>query len=139
MSVSLTGHCLCGAMRYRVHGEPLATGICHCDDCQRQSGAPFSLNVLVELDHLVLEGDTLKTVETTGTETGEKRERQFCGACGSPLVTLLAEEPEIAVIKAGTLDDRTTLAPEMEVWCDRRHPWLDEDNERGCFPTGLPL
>jgi hypothetical protein len=34
------GGCLCGAVRYRVQGEPRASGICHCRTCRRAASAP---------------------------------------------------------------------------------------------------
>lgn len=133
----ISGHCLCGAVSYHADAEPAATAICHCDDCQRQSGAPFSLNVLVPLDALVLDGE-LQTFQTVGTETGEVRERKFCGVCGSPIFTTIAEMGGLVAIKAGTLNDRSWLEPELDVWCQSKQAWLEQDIERGEFPTGLP-
>jgi len=34
------GGCLCGAVRYRVEGEPEASDICHCETCRRAASAP---------------------------------------------------------------------------------------------------
>jgi hypothetical protein len=36
-----TGGCLCGAVRYESAGEPLFSLLCHCHDCQHQSGSAF--------------------------------------------------------------------------------------------------
>jgi len=138
MSEHLAGRCLCGAVRYRCDGEPMMTVICHCNDCQRQTGSPYSLFVAVNHDELHVEGDTLSTFVTVGEDTGERRERKFCSTCGSPIVSILAEAPGIAFIKAGTLDDRSWLKPEMEVWSDSAQPWLESTEERGVFPRGLP-
>lgn len=137
---SIVGGCLCGAVRYAAPGaEPAAVALCHCDDCQRQSGAPFSLNVVIDADAFRVEdSSTLRTFNTTGQETGEVRDRVFCGDCGSPIYTTLAEMGGMIALKAGTLDDRSWLAPEMELWCDRRHPWVTTGEERGEFATGLP-
>ena len=52
-------------------------------------------------------------------------------------MSILAEAPGIAFIKAGTLDDRSWLKPEMEVWSDSAQPWLAAAEERGLFPRGL--
>jgi hypothetical protein len=41
-----TGHCLCGAVRYRYEGEPVTIGLCQCDRCQRQSGSAFLIGVI---------------------------------------------------------------------------------------------
>ena len=140
MSERLSGGCLCGAVRYDCDGEPMMTALCHCDDCQRSTGSTFSILVAVNREELQLEGDTLATLITIGDEAGERRERKFCSACGSPIVSIIAEAPEIAFIKAGTLDDRSWLEPEMEVWSDSAQPWLANQDaaERGCFPRGIP-
>jgi Glutathione-dependent formaldehyde-activating enzyme len=36
----LEGGCQCGAIRYRVTGEPLMAAICHCTMCRRANAAP---------------------------------------------------------------------------------------------------
>ena len=133
----IAGGCLCGAVRYSAEGEPVAVALCHCNDCQRQSGAPFSLNLVVVAETLNVEGD-LKVFETVGTETGKPRERKFCGTCGSPVITLIEEMPGMAIIKAGTLDDRSWLQPGMDLWTDRKQDWLSIAGERIELPTGPP-
>jgi hypothetical protein len=124
MSDQLDGRCLCGSVTYRCDGEPLATLVCHCEDCQRQTGSSFSILVAVTRAALQVDGDTLAAHVTVGADTGKERQRQFCSKCGSPIVTVLAEQPDVAVIKAGTLNDRSWLSPTMEIWCDSAQPWL---------------
>ena len=136
----VTGHCLCGKLTYSVRdAEPMTVALCHCEDCRRQSGAPFSLNVGFDREALTLEGPT-KTYITTGADTGETRERIFCPECGSPILSILAEASDIVFLKAGTLDDSSWLEPEMEVFTDSAHPWVHdpEASERGLFPRSLP-
>ena len=36
------GRCLCGAVRYRVTGEPIWTAHCHCQSCRRATSAAFA-------------------------------------------------------------------------------------------------
>lgn len=52
-----TGGCLCGQVQYELDGEPVATALCHCTNCQRQSGAAFSVNLLIAESQLTLQGD----------------------------------------------------------------------------------
>jgi hypothetical protein len=138
MSGLLDGRCLCGRLTYRCDGEPLVTAVCHCEDCQRQTGSAFSIFVVVPRATLRVEGDTLATYVTSGADTGEGRQRQFCSKCGSPVVTLLAEQPELAVIKAGTLNDRSWLSPTLEVWCGSAQPWLAPIENSRRLARGVP-
>lgn len=137
---SLSGHCLCGGVSYSADVEPMMVALCHCEDCQRQSGGAFSVNVAIDRTALTIGGDSLRTYETIGADSGQARERIFCSTCGSPLVSILAEAPDMAFIKAGTLDDSSWIAPEIEVFCDSAHPWVHatDNAERGLFARSLP-
>jgi len=53
----LDGRCLCGRLTYHCDGEPLVTVVCHCKDCQRQTGSAFSIFVVVPRATLHVEGD----------------------------------------------------------------------------------
>jgi hypothetical protein len=118
----------------------MATLLCHCTDCQRQTGTAFSIVVGVERDALHVDGDTVSSFTTVGEDTGEAVHRQFCTACGSPIVSLPDATPDLAFIKAGTLNDRSWLEPEMEIWCRSAHPYVTFDDElRGQFPRTVPI
>jgi hypothetical protein len=92
------------------------------------------MNVGVPKADVTVDYNKLQTIETIGTDTHQPRQRMFCGKCGSPILTLLAEMPELAFIKAGTLDDRATLIPQLEVWHERAHGWVENGSERALFP-----
>lgn len=119
-----TGRCLCGDVTYEVTGDLLATAVCHCTHCQRQSGGAFSVNLVVHESQLAVSGD-LKTYEERG-ERGDAVyvRRRFCGSCGSPIVSELARSAGVVAVKAGTLDDTTDVTPTLEVWCIDRQPWV---------------
>jgi hypothetical protein len=123
-SVTRTGRCLCGEVTYEITGDPLATVVCHCDHCQRQSGGAFSVNVVLHTSQLSLSG-TLQTFEETGEhDDGVYVRRRFCGGCGSPIVSELVLTDGVIAVKAGTLDDRSGLRPVVEAWCVDRQPWV---------------
>jgi hypothetical protein len=132
----LTGSCLCGAVKYRAGGEPLVQAVCHCADCQRQSGTAFSVVVGVQRDALTLEGDTLASFTTVNSDHGTDTERQFCSACGSPIVSFSAALPELAFLKAGTLDDGSWLEPSVEVWASSAQPWAPRFEKATSFERG---
>ena|SRR5437764_6787048 len=119
----LSGRCLCGSVRYHVAGEPVMQMVCHCADCQRQTGTAFSVIVGVPRAALSLEGETLASFTTTGEDHGTPTERHFCSACGSPIVSIVGAVPDFAFLKAGTLDDASWLAPGVEIWTRSAQPW----------------
>jgi hypothetical protein len=127
-----TGHCLCGSVSYRFNAEPETVVLCHCGHCRRHSGAAFSVNVLVARDSLEIQG-VPKSYQTVGAENGNLRDRLFCGDCGTPILTILHERPELAIVKAGTLDDSTGLKPSAEVWWRRAQDWIEPNPERARF------
>jgi hypothetical protein len=136
---TLTGHCLCGNVSYTVDSEPLVTAICHCNSCQRQTGSTYSLVVAVPRDSVTLTGDTLANFDTVTEATGTPSHRRFCSNCGSPLVTFADAAPEMAFIKAGTLDNGVDLAPSLEVHCASAFEYAVNDGaERARFPADMP-
>ena len=122
----ITGRCLCGAVSYSVDAEPVVQAVCHCTDCQRQTGNPFSVIVGVPRDAFEVEGDTIATYTTTGEDHGGDTERSFCSECGAPVFSNAAVMPEMTFLKAGSLDDASWLQPAAEVWTSSAQPWAPQ-------------
>ena len=119
-----TGKCLCGAVTFETSGDPIATAVCHCDHCQRQSGGAFSVNVVMHESQLKINGE-LRTYEERGENNDDVYvRRKFCPTCGSPVVSELAKTAGVLAVKAGLLDDRSGVKPTVEVWCVDRQPWV---------------
>src|SRR6185369_16582979 len=117
----ISGGCLCGKIRYTSTAEPVMTAVCHCKNCQKHAGTAFSVIVAVPKGTLSVSGP-LKTFNDTGS-SGKAVRRNFCPECGSPITTDVAAMPDLVFIKAGTLDDTSTLAPTMEIFCNSAQPW----------------
>lgn len=120
-----TGRCLCGAVTYDIEGDPFATAVCHCRQCQRQSGSAFSVNLMLHESQVSVTGD-LGTFEDRG-EAGDAVyvRRRFCASCGSAILSELSQTDGMVAVKAGTLDDTTDLQPLAQVWCVDRQPWVE--------------
>jgi hypothetical protein len=119
----LRGGCNCGAVRYEIAGAPLAVAACHCTSCRKQSGAPFSVNLIVRAGAVSVTGE-LTTFEDPDTESGAPLARQFCPICGTPIRSVPTASPKLVAVKAGTLDAPDAYAPTLHIWTRSALPWV---------------
>jgi len=131
-----SGGCLCGAVRYRLAGEPAMVAVCHCRTCQRNTGSAFSTNVAMPREAVMVEGDTLATFETHAGDDSPPFYRSFCARCGSPVCAQGEAYPGIIFVKAGTLDDPAQVSPTVQIWCDERWPWVQAGANTPGFGAG---
>ncbi len=117
---NLRGGCQCGHVRYVMDGEIHATNVCHCRDCQVQSGSAFGMSLVIEPTAFLLESGALKEFITT-TDSGRQKICAFCPECG---VRIYNATSALMSIKAGTLDDTAWLRPDAHYWVRRRQPWV---------------
>ncbi|CAN5167957.1 GFA family protein [soil metagenome] len=132
----MQGGCLCGRIRYRITAAPLATMVCHCDHCRKQSGSAFSVNLVVADDAFEVVGQE-SVFEDVG-ESGLPVHRHFCSGCGSPIRSLLDAMPGVSAVKAGTLDDGSSLQPQLQIYGSRRQAWLDDVADIPVVPGAPP-
>lgn len=116
------GGCLCGAVRYTLKSEPRATALCHCSQCQKQTGSMFSFNLVVKEADYEQHGETKVFVDAG--DSGQPVYRHFCGSCGSPLYAKIAAAPGKLILKAGSLDSTDGLRPQNEIYTERAADWL---------------
>ncbi|MFM5884827.1 MAG: GFA family protein [Novosphingobium sp.] len=118
--MSLEGGCQCGAVRYRVSGQPQHNALCHCADCRKSAGAPIvGWAAFAEADFAVTRGEPA-TFNSSGASL-----RSFCPTCGTGLFFRNAETlPGIVDIQTATLDDPGLLPPDVQIQVAERLPWM---------------
>jgi hypothetical protein len=127
------GGCECGDIRYAITGEPLALAVCHCTQCQRQSGSAFGMTLVVpRAIFRIASGEP--HCYTTVADSGTPKDCFFCGRCGVRIYNAPESMPETVNVKPGTLDDTRWLAPKMQVWCSSQQPWLELPEIGPTFP-----
>lgn len=129
--MKIEGGCLCGRVHYSTDAEPASVGLCHCKDCQKETGTAFNVVVAVPTPALSLQG-TLKTFSARGG-SGQEVHRRFCPECGTAILSEPDAMPGVAIIRAGTLDDTSWVEPAMEIYCDSAQPWVQLGGERQRF------
>jgi len=108
------GHCLCGQVSVVIDDEAKELEICHCKNCQLQSGSAYAPFLAVASSKLTILGMP-KCFNDQDTVSGRVVRRHFCGDCGSPVYVTVERAPILpmcfqgCLIKPMTSDQRFTV------------------------------
>lgn len=120
----LEGGCTCGGVRYRMTSEPMFVHCCHCRWCQRETGASFALNALIEADRVTLLTGTPEVVDTPSS-SGRGQRIARCPDCRVALWSNYGGRGDVVrFVRVGTLDDPDRLPPDIHIFTSSKHPWL---------------
>ncbi|HVM99386.1 MAG TPA: GFA family protein [Caulobacteraceae bacterium] len=130
-----TGRCLCGAVTYEIAGALAGVQLCHCSQCRRASGSAFAANMPVRAGNFrITAGErTLKAYESS-----PGKERVFCGACGSPIISRSVAAPGWVRVRAGTLDEPAATSAAFHFHTDSRAGWLPITDDLPRYPGERP-
>lgn len=127
----LEGGCACGVVRYRLAGLPMFVHCCHCRWCQRETGAAFALNALIEADRVVLLKGVPEIINTP-SESGRGQRVSRCPECRVALWSNYAGAGDgVHFVRVGTLDDPDRLPPDIHIYTMSKQPWV-------VVPPGTP-
>ncbi len=118
--MKIEGGCYCGALRYEVEGDPLFLGQCHCRECQYTSGGhPNAVMGMPDANFSYTQG-AAKGFQRSDLENPVTRE--FCGDCGTPILSRAPSVPGAVLLKVGSFDDPSLYAgPQMVIYtCDKQ-------------------
>ena len=125
----LEGGCHCGAIRYRVEGEPIHAALCHCSDCRRHAGAPVVGWTLFPNDRFALMKGEAKVYASS-----EQGRRHFCADCGTGLFytneTIFPDQTDVQV---ATLDDPDALPVQAQIQTAERIGWMKDAHDLPAF------
>lgn len=121
--MSLSGGCQCGAVRFRVEGEPGQksvgrASICWCRMCQKAFAGPFGALVTVNVADLTWTRGERGTFQSSDIVT-----RGFCAACGTPLTFEYSDDKiDLSVF---AFDDPSTVTPVVQLATESRPAWTE--------------
>lgn len=122
MPTTLTGGCLCGAVRYTVSIPVTELRACHCTHCQKTSGAAGTVNAIVPSEAFRITQGTPRRYDAKA-DSGRTLYRFFCADCGSPIYSQRATAPERVVVRAGTFDEPGDMKITANIWTRSAQPW----------------
>lgn len=122
---SFDGGCACGSVRYRMTSTPLFVHCCHCRWCQRESGAAFALNALIEADRVEkLSGEVVAM--DTPSNSGKGQIIVRCRDCRVTLWSHYAGAGKrMSFVRVGTLDDPDRFPPDLHIFTESKQPWVE--------------
>lgn len=127
------GRCTCGAVQFRLESAPLFIHCCHCTWCQRDTGASYVLNALIETDRLTLLQGEPERVDTP-TASGNGQQVWRCPACKVALWSRYAGFGEpISFVRVGTLDRAGQLVPDVHIFTSTRQAWVQIPASHAAF------
>jgi hypothetical protein len=127
----LAGGCDCRAIRYRLETRPLIVHCCHCRWCQRESGASFALNAVIESDRVTLLGGEPEIVDTP-SESGRGQKIARCPKCRVAVWSHYSGGgTAVRFVRVGTLDQPDLLPPDIHIFTATKQPWVT-------LPAGVP-
>ena len=125
------GGCLCGAIRYRLHGAVEESAYCHCRTCQRQSGAPVVAWFAIAPAQFAYTKGKPKFYRASTRAT-----REFCGDCGTYLLFREDDATASLGVNTATLDDPERVPPTFHIWHKSHIGWFDTTDAFPRFPQG---
>ena len=122
--VPVEGGCDCRAVRYRMTTKPMIVHCCHCRWCQRETGASFALNAMIEADRVhMLQGEV--EVINTPTNSGKGQKIARCTTCKIAVWSNYAGAGDaVRFVRVGTLDEPDRLPPDIHIFTSSKQPWV---------------
>jgi hypothetical protein len=120
----LDGGCTCGEVRYRLASKPMFVHCCHCRWCQRETGASFALNAMIEADRVILQKGDVEIVKTP-SNSGKGQKIARCPTCRIALWSNYAGAGDaVRFVRVGTLDEPDRLPPDIHIFTSTKQPWV---------------
>ena len=107
----IKGSCLCGKVRYALHGDLRNSVACHCVQCRKTSGHYVSATQVGPEQLEIICDATL-----TWFQSSPKARRGFCSACGSSLFWQHDDDNGTTSVMSGTLDGPTGIQTEKHIF-----------------------
>ena len=123
-TVVYPGGCTCRALRYQMTSEPLIVHCCHCRWCQRETGASFALNAMIEAARVELLAGEFELVNTP-SNSGKGQRIARCPTCRIAVWSHYAGGGDaIRFVRVGTLDDANACPPDIHIFTTTKQRWV---------------
>jgi hypothetical protein len=120
----MEGGCDCRGVRYRMTSKPMFVHCCHCRWCQRESGASFALNAMIETDRVELLSGKPEVIDTP-SNSGKGQKIARCPSCKIALWSNYSGAGDkVRFVRVGTLDSPDQCPPDIHIFTSSKQPWV---------------
>lgn len=131
--MTMEGGCSCGKVRYRIEEDDPPCYACFCTDCQTRSGSGCALAMPVWRTRLTVEGDCRQASRPMAS--GSTLTAHCCAECLTDIFAHNDQLPDLAIVRAGTLDNSRDLVPAAFMWTRSKPSWVSLPDDARCFET----
>ena len=111
-------------MRERSPSRLWRLPCCHCRWCQRETGASFALNALIEADRVVHLAAEPQVVDTP-SESGKGQKIARCPRCRVAVWSNYGGGGDLfRFVRVGTLDAPDEFPPDIHIFTRSKQPWV---------------
>ena len=104
--------------------KPIFVHCCHCRWCQRETGASFALNALIEADRVVVLCGSPEMVDTA-SNSGKGQKIVRCPTCRIALWSNYGGAGDkVRFVRVGTLDEPDRFPPDIHIFTMSKQPWV---------------
>ncbi len=119
----MTGGCNCGSVRYELLAEPLFTHVCHCTECQHDSGGAFNISTVILSADFRFK-DCAPDISYVSRKSGNEYEVWGCSKCGCTVAGKSITPASVMVVRPGSFDDTSVIRPQAHIWICEKQDWV---------------
>lgn len=129
MSANITATCSCGQVTFSANRNPVLQLVCHCQACQKFTGADCSSVCFFKHDSVQISGKLLQFKSTA--DSGNTVTRSACAHCGSSMFDQTSGHPGLFGVFGGVLNIPFEVQPRCHIFVSHKKAHVQ-------IPAGMP-
>ena len=131
MVKTLTGGCLCGAVKFSLEDRLKSFYLCHCKQCRQLTGSAFAANIITDKDNITWHSGQDKV--SIYEHSSRQFSKSFCQRCGSAL-PFINKTGTSLIVPAGSLNEPLEMKPQANIFASEEAPWLSDGSKAKKYP-----
>ncbi|MBU2871936.1 GFA family protein [Colwellia sp. E2M01] len=129
----IMGACQCGQLTYQLFEKPKMVLACHCTECQKLAGSPFSVTAVIDTAAIKFSGEMKEWIRSA--DSGNKNHAKFCPNCGTRIYHYNPADMSTVKLKLKPIMPEVAelFAPQVHVWVSEKLSWYKIPDDMKCI------